>query len=88
MQENEEIFSEVKEEGNMCEALVKLMEPEMKEAINKAVKGAEENSKKNMIINALKTGSSAEDISRVMGIPLAEIETIAKGKQEILTESK
>ena len=88
MQENEEIFSEVKEEGNMCEALVKLMEPEMKAAINKAVKGAEENSKKNMIINALKTGSSAEDISRVMGIPLAEIESIAKGKQEILTESK
>ena len=37
VQENEEIFSEVKEEENMCEALRKLMEPEINEAISKAV---------------------------------------------------
>ena len=68
----------------MCEALRELMEPEIKEAIDqavgKAVKGAEENSKKNIISNALNLGSSAEEISRVMGIPLTEIEAIAKGK--------
>ena len=32
-----------------------------------------------MILNALKVGSSSEDISRIMGIPLAEVEAIAKG---------
>ena len=68
----------------MCEALVKLMEPEMKAAINKAVNGAEEN----IVINALKAGNSVADISRIVQISIEEIETIAKGKQEILTESK
>lgn len=75
VQENEEIFNKIREEGKMCEALVKLMEPEMKAA----VKSAEENSRKEMISQALHLGSSAEDISRVMGIPLAEVEAIAKG---------
>lgn len=37
-----------------------------------------ENKRKEMILRALNVGSSAEDISRVMGIPLAEIEAIAK----------
>lgn len=75
VQENEEIFNKIREEGKMCEALVKLMEPEMKAA----VKSAEENSRKEMILNALNVGSSAKDISRVMGIPLDEVEAIAKG---------
>lgn len=38
----------------------------------------EENNRKDMILNALKVGSSAEDISRVMGISLAEVEAVAK----------
>lgn len=71
----------------MCEALMKLMEPEIKvvvdkavgTAVEKAVKGAEESNKREMISKALNVGSSAEDISRVMGIPLEEIEAIAKG---------
>ena len=83
MQENEEIFNNVKEEGTMCEALMKLMEPEVKEVVNrevkKAVKGAEEGKKREMILNALNVGSSVNDISRVMGIPLAEVELIAQG---------
>ena len=83
VQENEEIFNKIREEGKMCEALMKLMEPEVKEvvdkAVDKAVKNAEENNRKDMILNALKVGSSPEDISRVMGIPLAEVEAIAKG---------
>lgn len=55
----------------MCEALRELFEPEMNEAI--------QNTRKEMIAEALKMGSSAQDISKVMGIPLAEIEAIAKG---------
>ena len=55
----------------MCEALRELMEPELNEAL--------ENNRKEMILNALNIGSSAEDISRVMGIPLAEVEAITKG---------
>ncbi len=75
MKENEKLFRQLKEEGKeMCEALRELFEPEMKEA----VAGAEKNSKINLIRNALNLGSSAEDISRVMGIPLAEVEAIAK----------
>ena len=64
----------------MCEALMKLMEPEVNEVVGKAVKCAEENKRKEMISNALNVGSSPEDISSVMGIPLAEVEAIAKGK--------
>jgi len=55
------------------------MEEELKDVVDKAVKCAEDNKKKDMILNALKVGSSAEDISRIMGIPLAEVEAIAKG---------
>ena len=87
MQENEEIFNNVKEEGTMCEALMKLMEPEVKEvvnrevkkAVNSAVKTATANNRKEMIQNALNVGSSVNDISRVMGIPLVEVELIAQG---------
>ena len=70
MQENEDTFNEIKEERNMCEALVKLMEPEMKEAM--------ENNRKEMILNALKAGNSVVDISKVMLIPEEEIEAIAE----------
>jgi len=80
LKENKRIFNEIKEEGNVCDALRELMEPEIKEAIEKAVKGAEENKSKDMILKALKLGSSVEDISRVMGIPLAEVAAIAKEK--------
>ena len=75
VQENEEIFNKIREEGKMCEALMKLMEPEVKEVVNKAVV----QDRKNIVVNAVKNGSSVEDISRVMGIPLAEVEAIAKG---------
>lgn len=71
VKENEEIFGKIKEEENLCEALRKLVEPEIKEevdkavneAVDKAVKGAEENSKKNIILNALKAGNSVVRVS-------------------------
>ena len=75
MQENEETFNNMKEEENMCEALRKFFEPEMNEAIDKAVA----QDRKEMACNALKNGSSAQEIAKVMGIPLAEVEAIAKG---------
>ena len=76
MKENKKVFGQLKEEEKMCQALREFFEPEMKEA----VKGAEENKRKEMILNALNVGSSVEEISRVMGIPLAEVEAIAKGR--------
>ena len=79
VQENEEIFNKIREEGKMCEALMKLMESEVNEVVGKAVKCAEDNKRKEMILKALNVGSSVEDISRVMGIPLEEVEAIAKG---------
>lgn len=63
----------------MCEALVKLMEPEMNAAVNKAVNQAVAQDRMNTVRNAIRNGSSAEEISRVMGIPLAEVEAIANG---------
>lgn len=79
VQENEEAFNKIKEEGKMCEALRKLMEPEIKEEVDKAVDKAVAQDRREIVRNALKNGSSAEEIARVMGIPLAEVETIAKG---------
>ena len=71
MKENKQIFGQLKEEEKMCQALREFFEPELNEAV--------ENKRKEMIWNALNVGSSVEDISRVMGIPLEEIEAIAKG---------
>ena len=75
VQENEEIFNKIKEEGNMCEALRRLMEPEIKEEVDKAVV----QDRIDTVRNALKNGSSVEDISKVMGISLEEVEDIARG---------
>ena len=58
----------------MCEALRELMEPEINEAIDKAVA----RDRREMACNALKNGSSAEEIAKVMGISLAEVEALAK----------
>lgn len=75
MKENEKLFRRLKEEEKeMCQALRELFEPELKEAVTLA----EKDSRKTMILNALHTGSSAQDISKVMGIPLEEVEAIAK----------
>lgn len=71
MKENKQIFGQLREEETMCQALREFFEPEIKEAL--------ENNRKEMILQALNVGSSAEDISRVMGIPLAEVEAVAKG---------
>ena len=76
VRENEEIFDEIKEEGNMCEALRELMEPEIKEELRLA----EERGKRTIILNALKAGNSVEDISRIVQVSVEEIEAMAKGE--------
>lgn len=74
MKENEKTFGQLKEEEEMCQALREFFEPEIREEVNKAVRGTEEK----IIINALKAGNSVADISRVMQISAEEIEAIAK----------
>lgn len=82
MQENEETFNKIKEEGNMCEALRKLMEPEMNEALNealnKATKRAEESQAKSFlesIANLQKNLQlSLEDALKAIGKTVADYE--------------
>lgn len=52
------------------ETLRKFFEPELNEAM--------ENTKRDIILNALKAGNSVVDISKVMLIPEKEIEAIAE----------
>lgn len=74
VQENEKIFGKIKqEEGNMCEALRKLFEPEL----NEAIKGAEKKRNRDIILNAIKAGNSLADIAKVMLISEEEIREIA-----------
>lgn len=54
----------------MCDALRELMEPEMNEAIQQNTK--------NMILKSLCAGNSAEDIARIMQIPLEDVKSIEK----------
>ena len=76
MKENKKVFGQLKEEKKMCQALREFFEPEMKEAVNKAVL----KDRIDTVRNAVKNGSSVEDISRVMGISLAEVEAIVKSE--------
>ncbi len=107
LSENENLFNQLrKEDGKMCEALRKLFEPELNEALERErqaanqiieqatlraeqatlqaeqatlqAEQAKQATKKNMLLNALKLGSSAKDISYIMGIPFAEVEIIEK----------
>ncbi|MBQ8804324.1 MAG: hypothetical protein IJZ53_11865 [Tyzzerella sp.] len=88
LQENRKLFNELKEEGKMCEALRKLMEPELNEAKQQAMQeGRQEGIQQGIqqgiqdtIVKSLKAGNSAEDISRIMQIPLEEVESIKNEK--------
>ena len=59
-----------KEDGIMCDALRELMQPELNEAIQQNTK--------NTIIKSLHAGNSAEDIARIMQIPLEDVNAIKK----------
>ena len=66
VKENKELFNE--EDGMMFEAFRELMEPEMNKALAQ--------NRKDIILGGLRNGSSAEEISKVMGIPLVEIKAV------------
>jgi len=74
LKENEKLFDKMRRESkDMCDALRKLMEPEMKEAL--------EQQRREIILKSLSAGNSTEDISRIMQIPLEEIK--AAEREEI-----
>lgn len=56
----------------MCEALRKLMEPEITEDIQQAA----QQTLKDVILKLFNAGTSAADISRIIEIPLEEVEAI------------
>lgn len=84
LQENEKLFYELKEEGKMCEALRKLMEPEITEAIQQATQQAAQQAAqqamqqtlRDVIVKLFNAGTSAEDIARIIEIPLEEVEAV------------
>ena len=83
-----------KEDDKMCEALREFFEPELREARESGIREGMErgmerglksgierglqSGRKEMILNALKKGSSAELISSVMGIPLEKVQAVEK----------
>lgn len=71
LKENEKLFEKMRKENkDMCDALRKLMEPEMKEALAQQ--------RKEIILKSLNAGNAAEEISRIMQIPLEEVKTAEK----------
>ncbi len=79
--ENEKLFHQLqKEEGTMCEALRKLFEPELNEALEKEREVAAQTTRRS-ILNALKFGISTKDISHILEVPLKEVEKV---EQEFL----
>lgn len=79
--ENRELFEVVKEDENMCEFIRKFMAPEIAEAREEAKQEGRAEGRaegiKDIIMNSLRAGNSATDISRIMQIPIKEVEIIA-----------
>lgn len=79
--ENPKVFNEIKREDElMCEALRKLMEPEINEAVEKAVEKAVEdtldNSHRDIILHALKAGKTVNEIADFTGISLEKVKSV------------
>lgn len=84
MRENIHVFDRMKEreDGIMCQALREFFADELNEAVKTATKKATEQNKKDMIFHALKGGSSAMEIARVLRIPLETVEAVEKDMLE------
>lgn len=78
VKENRKMFEKIKEDGQMCEALRELMEPEITEAKQKARQEGLAEGVRDTIVKFFHAGNSAEDISRIMQIPLQEVEEMVK----------
>ena len=63
--ENPDMFEKVKEVPEMCEALQKLMKPEIDAAVNAAVDAAVTNNRIAMLSEAIANGGSDEDLKRL-----------------------
>ena len=65
----------------MFEALKELMKDDFDEAARIAEEKGKEIGKEGLILGALKNNSSAEEIARVLGIPLEEVQAVEKKMQ-------
>lgn len=86
---NKGVFNEIRgEDEYMCEALRELMKEDLDEALAKGTElGREEGreeGRESLILGALKNNSSAEEIARVLGIPLEEVQDVEKKMLEVL----
>lgn len=80
---NKGVFNKIRGENEyMCEALRELMKEDLDEALAKGTElGREEGreeGRESLILGALKNNSSAEEIARVLGIPLEEVREVEK----------
>ncbi len=81
MKENEGLFRRMKEEGKeMCQALRELFEPELNEAVQRGMQQGMQQGMNNIIVRSLEAGNSVADISRIMQLPIEEVEAIAAGR--------
>ena len=75
IKENKQTFYELREEEvDMCEALRELME----DVIQAEIAAAEEKVKRELILNALSGGRSAEEVAEFIKLPLEEVEAVEK----------
>lgn len=87
MKANPKMFSKVKEENPMCEALMELMKPEMDAAVEKAVEKAIEEATDTVQTQAVDTiikkyGESLENACRAIGISLERYWKIKHADQQ------
>lgn len=76
---NKAVFRKIRGESEyMCEALRELMKEDLDEALAKGTELGREEGREKLILGALKNNSSAEEIARVLGIPLEEVQAVAK----------
>lgn len=86
VKENRKLFEQLKEDGKMCEALRELMEPEIAEAKQKAMQEGMAQGMAQGIAQGVRdtvakffyAGNSVADISRILQIPLKEVEAMVK----------
>ena len=72
---NKDVFRKIRGESEyMCEALRELMKEDLDEALAKGT----EQGRETLILGALKNNSSAEEIARVLGISLEEVQAVEK----------
>ena len=81
---NKAVFRKIRGESEyMCEALRELMKEDLDEALAKGTELGREEGRERLILGALKNNSSVEEIARVLGIPLEEVQAVEKKMLEV-----